>query len=326
MLYITYTLLGDIMYTNLVFGGGGVHGIAYLGVLKYLDEVQLLREIDRVAGTSAGAISALLTSFNLPFWMMKNIVDTIDYEKMIEDREEEELLQLRDMTEQLEMIFGNIHSSYRFMKHYGWHSTEYIYKWLQDVINEQFDQNLKKPPYTFRDFKNRSIHKTRQPFKDLYILGTNLNQKKSVVFSYETTPDIEVALAVRISMSIPFFFEAVKIENQVFVDGGVMQNYPIRIFDVNGYNKDTLGMKIDPTNKENEIDNIIDFTKNISLSFLKKEEDIFEKNIDDIKRTIEIDASPISSLNFHIKKEDPSYILLYNRGYQAALQFFRLKP
>ncbi len=42
---------------NLVFEGGGVKGIAYAGVVAVLEEKEILPDIRRVAGTSAGAIS-----------------------------------------------------------------------------------------------------------------------------------------------------------------------------------------------------------------------------------------------------------------------------
>ena len=59
--------------TNLVFEGGGVLGIAYLGVLDYLYHNGLMMHLKRTAGTSAGAITSCITSFCLPFEEIKNI-------------------------------------------------------------------------------------------------------------------------------------------------------------------------------------------------------------------------------------------------------------
>ncbi|MEM5612701.1 patatin-like phospholipase family protein [Bacillus thuringiensis] len=52
-----------------------------------------------------------------------------------------------------------------------------------------------------------------------------------VRFSRETTPDVPLVVAVRISMSIPFFFKSVEWDKDYYVDGGVLDNYPIRLFD-----------------------------------------------------------------------------------------------
>ena len=70
-------------YKNLVFKGGGVRGIAYLGALKYFYENGLMRSVERVAGTSAGAITATVLALNFPdFDSIKDISDSLDYRKI----------------------------------------------------------------------------------------------------------------------------------------------------------------------------------------------------------------------------------------------------
>src|SRR3954453_918866 len=49
-------------YTNLVFEGGGVKGVAYAGALEVLDSAGILAQVTAVAGTSAGAITAALVA------------------------------------------------------------------------------------------------------------------------------------------------------------------------------------------------------------------------------------------------------------------------
>ena len=65
--------------------------------------------------------------------------------------------------------------------------------------------------------------------KELTVIGSNISAETPQVFSADTTPDTPILYAVRISMSIPFFFAAVKDDDRhaVFVDGGVSWNYPI---------------------------------------------------------------------------------------------------
>ena len=45
---------------NLVFEGGGIRGLAYAGALMELQERKMLDSVERLAGTSAGAIAATL--------------------------------------------------------------------------------------------------------------------------------------------------------------------------------------------------------------------------------------------------------------------------
>ena len=54
-------------FKNLVFRGGGMKGTAYTGALEILEQKGLLKQVERVAGSSAGAITATLISFNLDF-------------------------------------------------------------------------------------------------------------------------------------------------------------------------------------------------------------------------------------------------------------------
>jgi NTE family protein len=77
-----------------------------------------------------------------------------------------------------------------------------------------------------------------QGFKDLYFVGTNLSTHFSEVFSHEHIPRMCVADAVRISMSIPLFFAAKRsFRGDVYVDGGILVNYPIKLFDRGKYVK-----------------------------------------------------------------------------------------
>lgn len=61
-------------YRNLVFEGGGVRGIAYTGALSALEQRGTLRQIERVGGTSVGAITALLVALNYSANEMKVIL------------------------------------------------------------------------------------------------------------------------------------------------------------------------------------------------------------------------------------------------------------
>ncbi len=208
-------------YRNLVFEGGGVKGIAYVGALEYLISISLkeggrpidLNEIQRVAGTSAGAIAALLVSLNYS-------VDDI--------RKKFEELDFRDFADKVN-IFEWAFSRFIKGEHYLY-KGEKVLEWIQKRIEEK----LGKKSVTFQELKEGGG-------KDLYIVGTNLSQQRIDIFSQEHTPNMPIDVAVRTSMAIPFVFKGVNfsIENgiynhngtEVYVDGGVMCNYPIEIFD-----------------------------------------------------------------------------------------------
>ncbi|RYF84561.1 MAG: patatin, partial [Chitinophagaceae bacterium] len=89
------------------------------------------------------------------------------------------------------------------------------------------------------------LHLQKPQFKDFYCTGTNLSRQRLQVFSYEHSPHMPLAQAVRISCSIPLYFEPVALDDQFrrikkndtlsfvnyYVDGGMLSNYPISIFD-----------------------------------------------------------------------------------------------
>jgi NTE family protein len=67
-------------------------------------------------------------------------------------------------------------------------------------------------------------------------MGTNISTHYTEVFSHEHTPRMCIADAVRISMSIPLFFASRRSpRGDVYVDGGVMDNYPVKLFDRRRY-------------------------------------------------------------------------------------------
>jgi len=66
-------------FRNLVFEGGGVKGIAYVGALEELQKRNIVDRIIRVGGTSAGAINAVLLSLGFSLNDMRQIMSSLDF-------------------------------------------------------------------------------------------------------------------------------------------------------------------------------------------------------------------------------------------------------
>src|SRR5436190_843421 len=64
---------------NFVFQGGGVKGIAFLGALSVISEQKILDDVDRVGGSSAGAIVALLLGLGFSFEELKEQLNIVDF-------------------------------------------------------------------------------------------------------------------------------------------------------------------------------------------------------------------------------------------------------
>lgn len=97
---------------------------------------------------------------------------------------------------------------------------------------------------TFRELYEFCDEHNERVFRDMYFVGLNIAKQITEIFSYEHTPDMVVADAIRISMSIPGVFRPhyfyYKLRNGtvvcdesrgLYVDGGLNDNYPIWLFD-----------------------------------------------------------------------------------------------
>lgn len=110
---------------------------------------------------------------------------------------------------------------FRLLTKFGWYKGDYFHNWIAELIaNKTGDRNA-----TFADLQTAGC-------PELFLAATNLSTGFSNVFSHENTPDFVVADAVRLSMSMPLFFRAERnARGDVFVDGGVLDNYPVKLFD-----------------------------------------------------------------------------------------------
>lgn len=174
---------------------------------------------------------------------------------------------------------------------------------------------------TFRELKDT-------PHPNLRLFATNLSRRITKEFSYEKSPDISVALAARMSMSIPFFFKAVKQENnEIFVDGGVMFNYPILTFD-DKLQDSTLGLAFSRSNdspgRSPKIDAFgychpITYIRNLFESMTNAQVSVWLEDQVIRKQTILIDTGDISYIDFKLTSEQK--ITLLNNGEKAARKF-----
>ena len=224
---------------NIVFEGAGLRGIAYCGAIHELETRGMLPFIEKVGGTSAGAITALCISLGYTSDEIARLLYSTNFSRFNDGRF---------------FFIGGIN---RVNKYFGWYRGEKFVKWLEKIIEKKTgNANI-----NLEELYNKG-------FKDLYITATILNKQKLVILSRKTYPRMRVKDAVRISISIPFYFEAVFIDKEgktflhpkskqgldIMVDGGFVGNFPIRIFDSIGsltskesviINNATLGFRID---------------------------------------------------------------------------------
>lgn len=230
---------------NIVFEGAGIRGVAYCGAIGELERRGMLPAIEKVGGTSAGAITALCVSLGYSSSEIEELLYATNFSKFNDGRF---------------FFAGGIN---RMNKYFGWYRGNKFVNWLEDIIARKTGNG---------DINFEELHK--KGFKDLYITATMLNEQKLVILSRKTYPQMKIKDAVRISISIPLYFEAVFIDKEgktfrhpknkqgldIMVDGGFTGNFPIKIFDsISGTSKEsvivnntTIGFRID---NEQQIEN-----------------------------------------------------------------------
>lgn len=289
------------MIENLVFEGGGVKGIAYCGVLKVLDEMGVLNGIKRVAGTSAGGITAMLLAIGYDAQETGEIVKNTPFHKFKDDD------------------FGVIRDSVRLFEEYGIYKGDFFYDWISGLI----EQKIGDPEITFAEL---AVIDERM---DLYLTGTNLTRQRTEVYSHMNTPTMQIREAVRITMSIPFFFRAIVRKDDILVDGGLIYNYPIDIFDDQCDTNKTIGFRVDSSKEINAYRNgnypnaqIVDFSDFV-LSIFQLYSAVSNRehlSIDNYCRTGFIDSLDIGTTEFDITPERIEKLV--QSGENGARTFF----
>ncbi len=348
----------DYHFRNLVFEGGGVKGIAYLGALEVLEDKGILRNIRRIGGTSAGAINAILLGLGFSRDETREILWALDFNKFKDNS------------------WGVVRNLWRLLDQFGWYKGDYFQRWIEELI----ERKTGSAKSTFADVE---AMKEGRGFKSLYFMGTNLSTSFAEIFSAEHTPDMRIADAVRISMSIPLFFTAKRrgAKNDVYVDGGVLDNYPVKLFDrkkyldtgnfrepeyyekINAqlnmlreargtdggspstpssappsalpissyvYNKETLGFRLDTKEEisvfhdhdeppHKAIDDCLDYTKSLVAVYLEAQQNT-HLHSDDWARTVYIDTLGVKTTDFGLSDERKKALVASGR--EGASSYF----
>ena len=272
------------MIKNIVFSGPGLRIYTFLGFIKALNELDLLKNITSIIGTSSGSLIAVLCILDFSY------------------REIEEII-LKINTSNLKNI--NSDNIINFFKDYGVDDG----KNFERIINIILNIKVKNENITFKELYELTN-------KKLIITATCVNSMDIEYFDYETTPDIPIKKVLLMSISIPLIFKPVKLDNKFYVDGGLISHYPIDYFKNN--KEETLGILVTSSlNKFIEINNIKDYIYNImSCSFIN----LIKNCYNNYKEyTVLVENNTVNFLDFNI--EYNTKISLIEEGYTETIKF-----
>jgi NTE family protein len=297
-----------------VFAGGGVKGIAFTGALQAAAEAGYDEWVN-VAGTSAGAITAMALAVGYDPPGMKQQLDAFDLAKIADYGGPLGIGRIENLIVRDALTRGKV-----------------LTRFIEQLLDE-----APRPATRFGELDGR-----------LRVVGSDLAHARVVVFPDDvalyTDPDgkpldpdeFSIAEAVRISAGFPYFFpprklrDAVTGKDGVLVDGGVVSAYPVFLFDTPQPQHPTWGFRLfagaapeRPTYDQisgvawplDMLEAILDTSMN---AFDKLEMKAFGN------RTIAIPTGGVSTLDFALSPEQKQF--LYDSGYQAAKQFFAANP
>ncbi len=309
-------------YADLVLEGGGVKGLGLLGAIVELAGHGL--SFPRVAGASAGAIvgalSAAYQRAGRPVAELVSVMQSLDYR------------QFADPT--LLDRFGSVGKGLELLIHDGIYKGDFALDWIRARLAEQ-------GVHTWADL--RIDHDTGTSLSPgrryrLVVVASDLSRGQLVrlpwdYHHYGLHADTQsVALAVRASMSYPFFFRPVALraghgqQSCTLVDGGLLSNFPIELFDRTDSAParwPTYGVKLSARRDARQVRHAIHGPVGLALAALHTLLDAHEAyHLDDkhtTERTIFVDTDKVSTLDLDIDQDTQRQ--LYRSGQRAAADF-----
>ena len=189
---------------GLALSGGGVRGIAHIGVLKVLEENNI--PIDYIIGTSVGAIIGGLYSSGYTSDQLWKIVNEINLEQILNDSPARSSLLLGEKQKRGRSLIHFRIDNFQIAIPEAWTPGQK----LNDILTEL----ILNAPYHSNDFS--------QLHPPLKIVATDLLSGKKMIFEQGNLTEI-----IRASAAVPLLFTPIEIDSTIYIDGGILDNIPV---------------------------------------------------------------------------------------------------
>ena len=176
-----------------IFGGGAIRGFSYLGAFDALMELGI--DIKGFAGSSVGAVFAAFASLGYNAAELRDVFAEVNFD-----------------------LFKDIQIN--LAKNFAISKGEFFLEWIRSGIEKKYYGSDyvkgKNNPVTFKDID-----------ADLTVITSNINGCTPYLFSRYTTPDFEVAKAVKVSTALPGLLEPFDYGENLLIDGDMMKSWPM---------------------------------------------------------------------------------------------------
>ena len=300
------------LQADAVFEGGGVKGIGLVGALTVAEEMGY-RWVN-IAGTSAGAIIAALLAAGYRAVEIKDIMTELDYHKFKDGSPLDRV-----------PLVGKLAS---LILEEGIYEGNFFKKWIRGLLKQKHIETF--GDLIMQDYKDDE----RYRFK-LRVVASDITRGRLLVLPQDIVEfgmkpeELEVAAAIRMTMSIPFFYEPVRLkhrttgETSYIVDGGLLSNFPVWLFDTEQDTPQwpTFGFKlVEPEEgTPRTVKGPISLLSALFSTMMEAHDRRYIHDAD-FKRTIAIPTLGVKTTDFDITKEKSE--ALYQSGRKAAEKFF----
>lgn len=216
---------GDSNIEYVALSGGGVAGAAFTGVIQALDKLDMRKHIKCWSGSSIGAIVCVLAAGGMTGDEIRDILVDVRAADLVS----------------VPSTWTAIFRSVSIFNHFGLNDSEKSAEWF----SEQFKKIGVTKDTTFWDFYELTGVK-------VVIAASSISTYQTYYFSASSSPFVTVFEAINATIAYPFIFKPQKFRDVYLVDGGMLDNLPLFIYDVQeggqvvGYNRKAVGFFLEP--------------------------------------------------------------------------------
>jgi len=259
-------VVSDQFPLSLIMKGGGVKGLAFMGALMELKDYYTF---DTFAGTSAGAISAVLLAAGYSPQELLEIMSNKDFNDFKDANWRQVIINI--------------------FKKKGAYEGNHFSEWINTLIKQKIPNQLLE--VKMRDLQHRAIVYASRSNEGILRFDSNGERRETIV-----------SFAARCSMSIPGFFTPVQYEGYKVYDGGIGNNFPLRTFIDDNPENLFLGLYL-----QNQITPNAPVLKDLEDIITDANERQLVDRYPD--RVVLIDPYPIKTTQFDLTEDDKTFLI-----------------
>jgi len=276
-----------IQIDAVIMKGGGVKGLAYAGAMRELEKYY---DFAGFVGTSAGSIAAVLLAAGYDGRDLEDILRKTNFRNFMDGKGFSMILNL--------------------FIHKGLHPGTTIQEWIRNLLYARTGRTGDIP---LKDFAPKRV-----------VIYASRSNGGTVPFDSEgQRQDTPAFFAVRCSMSIPYFFQPQMLEGSRVLDGGLLNNYPVKTYLEEEHKRHPaqrpkfIALYLGSKNPRPLPKGLLLFDM---LNILFDRDDLTV--IDEYREhTLVIDPSPITTVDFTLSDAEKDLLVL--QGRVAALQYIQ---